>query len=80
MLVAHDIDKQGFSKWLLAIVGHGEHLVNHERLTDGGNSAEDMKGCPFPRLRRFFHFRKLGPHKTSPKEKVPTGVRTVTHT
>ena len=47
MLLAHDIDKQRFSKWLLAIGGHGAHLVNHERLTDGGNSAEDVPflGC-----------------------------------
>ena len=57
---------------------YGAHRVGHDRLSDGGNSAEHTGGRPFPRLPRF-HFQKLCPHKPGPKKKVPTRVRTVTH-
>ena len=79
MVVAHDIHKQGFSKWLLAHRGHGVHLGSYDRSADGGNIAKDMGGCPFPRLQSFFRFEKLYPHKTSLKKKVLARIRTMSH-
>ena len=78
MLVAHDIDKQVFSISLLAIGEHGAHLVIHDRLIDGGNSAKDMGEVPLFGCEVFSIFKSSVHTKTGPKKKVRAGVRTVT--
>ena len=56
MLLAHDIDQQGFSKCLLAVGGHGAHSVGHGRLTAGGSSAAEV---PFLGREVFAIFKGL---------------------
>ena len=51
ILLAHDIHKQGFSKCLLAIGGHGVHSGGHGTPTAGGSSAAEQ---PLSSAAEFF--------------------------